>query len=173
MVATHILLAELVSERLDDSDLALKASAAQDRIERHARRIALCLDLDPVRAERLGIARVTVASLLKEQLAELDPGVDASRAEALEHSRQVVSACWSRIQASGKLLADGTMVPTMQPLAMAGLLNTALAAQDRINKFRGVQLPERYQHEFRSLTDFAREYAGKPREQRLRLVEEN
>jgi hypothetical protein len=123
-------------------------------------------------SERLGVARGTVASLLQEQLAELDPGADASRAEALEHYRQVVSACWSRIQASGKLLADGTMVPTMQPLAMTGLLNTALAAQDRINKFRGVQPPDHILHEHRkTLKDHAIAVQGVPREQRLRIVD--
>jgi hypothetical protein len=40
-------------EHLDDWDLALRLWSSQDKIQRHARRISRCLDLDPVRAERV------------------------------------------------------------------------------------------------------------------------
>ena len=40
-------------EHLDDWDLALRLWSSQDKIQRHAERISRCLDLDPVRAQRI------------------------------------------------------------------------------------------------------------------------
>ena len=83
-------------------------------------------------SEHLGIARGTVASLLREALAELDPEVDAARAEAIRHYHEVVGVCWQKINASGRELEGGGFVPMMSPHGMAGLLNTAPSAgEDR------------------------------------------
>jgi hypothetical protein len=124
-------------------------------------------------SERLGIARGTVASLLREALAELDPGVDAARAEAIRHYREVVGVCWTKINASGKELAGGGFVPMMSPHGMAGLLNTALSAQEKIDKLRGVQPPQHHilEHQM-SVSDLAKRVADTPPERRLQLVDE-
>ena len=125
-------------------------------------------------AERLGIARNTVAAYLKDALAERDPGPEAARAEAIEHARQVKTTIWSRIQSSGKTLEGGGFVPLMSPHALTGMLNTALAAQDKIDKLRGVAPPEHIlmEHEV-SVKELALRATSIPPERRLRLVDED
>jgi len=124
-------------------------------------------------AERLGIARNTVAAYLKEALADRDPGVDAARAEAIEHAKQVKTTIWTRIQSSGRELASGGIVPLLSPYALTGLLNTSLAAQDKVDALRGVKPSDRLEvsHLQESVADVARRNGSTPPERRLRLVD--
>lgn len=113
-------------------------------------------------ASQLGINRRTVRSLREEFASEMDPGAEVARAEAAQHYKEIIAACW-------KKMGDGSKV---SPHGMAGLANTALSAQTRLDKLYGIEAPRKVEVEERlSVAEMARRTQGVPPERRLRLVD--
>jgi predicted transcriptional regulator len=121
-------------------------------------------------AKAVGINPRTVARLQREYLKEADPGPEISRVQAIQGHQEVIDVCWSKINSSGRELANGTIVPTISPHGLAGLANTIQGSIKETARLRGVEPPERVEvgHTF---LDLIKRNADRPRHERMRVVD--
>ena len=125
-------------------------------------------------AKALGINPRTVANLQREYLADADPGPEIARVQAIQGHQELVNLCWAKINAAGKLLADGAMVPMISPHGLAGLVNSIQGSLKEIARLRGVEPPERLEISGDlnfTLKEYAVMFASRPREERVEIDE--
>ncbi len=118
-------------------------------------------------ADRIGVNRKTVPGLLEQAAEEAEDSQFLEAARAKTHYSQIIRTVWTKL-ADKNLSVNSHNIPA--------LIGLAASAQARLDKLNGVEAPIRLEH--RTLRDraidfdqFARERAGVPREQRLKVVD--
>lgn len=86
-------------------------------------------------AEELGIARNTAAAWIKGEYAERAEHKDNLKEEAKAHYREIIRAAWESYQRVDE-----------KSLNKSGHLNTAIKAQERIDKIDGNEAPAKNEH---------------------------
>lgn len=84
--------------------------------------------------KQLGISRGLASTLVYEELANRAEHRDQDKERAIAEYRQIIRTAWTKLHELGN----------RSPNAVVGLLNTAINAQERIDRLTGAEAPIKY-----------------------------